>query len=226
MVRMKPSPWIALFGLPFLLPGLLLLAYLAERQVEGWRRRVAWTPRPAEVLRVFHERVANSPRARHRVRVAYRYAVDGREYRSQVHDVCQDPPFHLMTLDRSLTGEYRPGEHVTAWVNPADPAAAVLSTRVPHLGFLTVLALLLVSIGLPFVASPWITRPGPALPALMLALNLAMLLLWTAPGSFGHGSTSSAIVLALLTLPLLWLDLRLLRRRDAASGAPPTPPAP
>jgi hypothetical protein len=235
MKRKAPTHGIALFGLPFLGVGLWLLGWVAERQMEGWRRASAWTPHPSAVVRVFLERMDGSSKVRHRWRVVYRYAIEGRTYESRIHDVCQDPPFHLMTIDRSLPGEYRVGEHVTAWVNPSNPEEAVLSTRVPHRGFLTVLALLLVAIGAPFVLGPWIARrrPPDARPflaplALAAVLNLAVLLMWAAFGSFGRATPSSAVVLAILSAPLAWMDYRLLRSasRRPFPAAPPPPPAP
>jgi hypothetical protein len=98
------------------------------------RAAATWTPTPC--------RVVSSVVAKHdihggegavvlfRADVLYRYEVAGREYFSNAHCAWDGSSPFYATGKRAITLEYPPGAAVTCYVNPHDPADAVLDTGV------------------------------------------------------------------------------------------------
>lgn len=141
-------------------------------------------------------------RIRMRWTARYAYEVDGRRYESERIDILHRSALIPSTADWALVRPYPPGTRTTAYVDPADPGSAILSTRVPYLLFFTNCGLIFVAAGSLFLL-PQARRPAAAL----LTLDLITLLMWTYPRS-----ASSLLVLGILSLPALYFSGRALAR--------------
>ncbi len=119
--------WIA----PILGGALLMLSALQD--VQRAEDSAGWTPVQAEITRVGGQKRRWWSTKRWG---SYRWELGGQAYEGSEIACCGADWNDLF----EETGEKKPGDPVTAWVNPADPTMAVLSTGVRTGCWLSVLA--------------------------------------------------------------------------------------
>jgi len=161
--------WLLPIGAVLCAIGLALAVWQVAPTLVEWARARSWVPVEATLLSVDLDRSYGARRpTTHEVRARYRYAVDGRTYEAD-----------RVALDRGKdnVGDYQTRMHawleeqarrmrtVTAWVDPADPAQAILDRdmRWGLLAFKAVFAGVFLGVGSLFVLAA--LRPPPSVPS-------------------------------------------------------------
>lgn len=119
--------WLAAMG------GFLILAggFFAWQMWLSYQKTSvsrAWTPTACHIdlSRIVSARETPASALTHRVEISYSYEFGGRSWKSsRIKHVEAAPSAHLDNV-RALQQEYPPGTERTCYVNPADPATAVL----------------------------------------------------------------------------------------------------
>ena len=120
------SWWLASLGLTLAVAGTVFVAMLwtAWQRAEETRR---WTPTPAHILssQVIPHQESPSSSRKYRIEVRYRYEVGGKSYISdRIRRV--DGPKGNRDDAEALREQFTPGQSLTCYVRPDDPAFAIL----------------------------------------------------------------------------------------------------
>lgn len=129
-------------GLTILCPiGLIWQAAETRRQIASG----SWPSVPGVVQETTAKAWLDSDRKRTLFygRAVYRYAVDGKDYTSDLTDL--GPGTKRDTPEEALAdvGEYRPGMNVTVYYDPDDPSVGVIEKGVPTIHLVLLVALCL-----------------------------------------------------------------------------------
>jgi hypothetical protein len=127
--KYPPAGCLMLFGLPFLLMGLLFFSiavYKGYMTLVGVR---SWRPVEAVILSKELEVRSDPERDTFKPLIEYRYEVDGQTYTSKRYDITVISSSGRASKERILD-RYEVGETVTAYYDPDDPAGAVLTREV------------------------------------------------------------------------------------------------
>ncbi len=120
------SLWLAFLGLSLAVMGTIFTGVL----LRSWRlaeETRSWTAMPAKILsaQVVPEQATPHSPTKYRPVVRYEYQMGGKVYHTdRIHR--SDGPKSEREDAESLREEFTPGQTVTCWVDPADPAHAVL----------------------------------------------------------------------------------------------------
>lgn len=156
---------LMLFGIPFAAVGLGLLAFKVVPDVAEWQAMKAWQPVPAQVLVAELQEHRGDDSTTYEATGRYRYSYGGRDYESDrvalgsgadnLGDFQQDLAAQLQRAQGS-------GETVTAWVNPEQPAQAVINRelRLGQLAFFIAFGLVFAVVGIGVIAAGFFVRGG------------------------------------------------------------------
>lgn len=159
-----PGTWVlALFGLPFAAVGLGLLLLSVLPTLYDWSAMQGWQPVPATLASAETVASRGSKSTTYSVKAEYHYRVAGQEYtghRVAIGSGSDNVGEFQQELGARLEAAQRSGTPVQAWVNPDNPAEAVLdrSLRPGMLAFKLVFALVFGGAGLGIMAFAWRMR--------------------------------------------------------------------
>ncbi len=151
---------LTLFGLFFGTIGLVVMLAAARGLVREREVR-RWTPTPAEIV----EASVGERGERYEFQVRFRYEAAGRELEGDRYSATQRTRrFEDVATRRRLLDTYGPGTTTTVYVNPHDPAEAVLTRGRSAAGELAGVAFssIFVLIGYGMVIGAWVRRPARA----------------------------------------------------------------
>ncbi len=168
----------------FLFMGLVfcvLIVAEAVRELETWR----WRQTPCEILTSAIEETGDDEDP-YRAAVAYRYTVADKEYRGTVISRGNDGGGYGAAQENAA--RYPLGGHTTCYVNPKNPAQAVLDRQLPWFLPFILIPLVFVAVGGGGIYLVW--RPSPARPEVETPVS---------DRAKGHGKgTSVAIAMGVL----------------------------
>ncbi|BFM21239.1 DUF3592 domain-containing protein [Gilvimarinus japonicus] len=197
--------WVGLlFGLPFAGVGIGMLLFGVMPQFMDWQHMKQWQAVPAQVtqaeLKVSHGDESTSYKATAR----YHYQFQGARYsgwRVAIHDSYDNVGDFNYDLGRRLERAAENSTAVTAFVNPSNPAEAVLNRelRLEMIGFKMVFVVLFGGVGIGIIAylllapldeiegvvesdKPWLTRRSWASPTIKSDGKLTMIFAWCFAG--------------------------------------------
>lgn len=131
-----------LFAVVFAAAGFAAFWFATLRPLLRFGDSAGWVETPCEILASSLERHTGSDSTTYRVAVRYRYTFDGRAYESDRYDFSSGSTNVGVDRMRAAVNALPPGRRAVCYVDPADPASAVLS-RAPTsgvwFGFLTLL---------------------------------------------------------------------------------------
>ncbi len=172
------------FGLVFSAIGFLAFWFTTLSPLLQQFASRSWVEAPCEILS--SELVVNrdSDGATFRVAIRYRYTWQGESFESERYDFSTGSTNIGVDRMRAAVAAHPPGLHTVCFVDPADPASAVLSRDAPGLWWLGALTLLFPAFGLGFIFVAWrSTREKKRSAALGSALR-----------AFGGGTTAPDLV--------------------------------
>lgn len=145
--------------------ALLLLQYSGK--VVNYVASTTWEPTAGEVVRSEVVNAGDTTGDRFLPRVTYSYTVDGQTYTGTQIDLRGDVFYGNEDAAALQLRGYTPGTAVTVYVNPADPARAVLTREViPAVWWFTgigaALVLSSVGLGVGYVGRRRTAEPAPA----------------------------------------------------------------
>lgn len=156
--RRNGALWLGVFGSIFFLVGLgFVVLGLVPTVVDSVRMR-QWEPVKAQLLEARLQSSRSSKGGTtYRAHATYRYVVNGETHvgrRVAVSNTADNIGDFWYRLGRQLEYAREHDQVVTAWINPADPADAVLdrSLRWPLLGFWSVFVVVFGGIGVGLLA--------------------------------------------------------------------------
>ncbi len=126
--KTRPGGRIAgvLFGLVFAGAGVAMLIFLfvlpVMRVVDGR----GWTPVPCTVVSSTVTTHSDSDGTTYGVEIVYRYEIDGRSYSSDRRSFAVDGSSSGRSGKEKFVADHPPGKAMTCYVDPSDPASAVL----------------------------------------------------------------------------------------------------
>lgn len=159
-----PGTWVlALFGLPFAAVGLGLLLLSVLPTLVDWTTMQGWQPVQATLVSAATVASRGSKSTTYSVKAEYRYRVAGQEYtgrRVAIGSGSDNLGEFQKELGARLEEAQRSGTPVQAWVNPGNPAEAVLdrSLRPGMLAFTLVFGLVFGGAGLGIMLFAWRIR--------------------------------------------------------------------
>ncbi|WP_428000622.1 DUF3592 domain-containing protein [Acidovorax sp.] len=159
-----PGTWVlALFGLPFAAAGLGLLLLSVLPTLVDWSTMQGWQPVQATLASAETVASRGSKSTTYSVKAEYQYRVAGQEYtgrRVAIGSGSDNVGEFQKELGTRLEEAQRSGTPVQAWVNPDNPAEAVLdrSLRLGMLAFKLVFALVFGGAGLGIMLFAWRIR--------------------------------------------------------------------
>lgn len=159
-----PGTWVlALFGLPFAAAGLGLLLLSVLPTLVDWSTMQGWQPVQATLASAETVASRGSKSTTYSVKAEYQYRVAGQEYtgrRVAIGSGSDNVGEFQKELGARLEEAQRSGTPVQAWVNPDNPAEAVLdrSLRPGMLAFKLVFALVFGGAGLGIMLFAWRMR--------------------------------------------------------------------
>ncbi len=129
----SPSPSFAerivrtLFGLAFCVFPIFILTAIAKSSIRERDVRLNWVPTPCVVV---DSAIRDAPNGTYSLTVRYRYETGGRTYVSSDYSPGRDHySFDSVSERAGLLATYEKGAAATCYVNPGDPAQAVLHSR-------------------------------------------------------------------------------------------------
>lgn len=195
----RPGRWaLTLFGLPFAGAGIGMLLLLLAPVLVEWQQSRTWVPVEARLLAA--ELVVNhgdSTTYQATARYQYRYA--GRDWtgdRVSLYRGADNLGGFQEQLGNELEQAFRTGRPVTVYVNPDDPAQALVdrTLRVGYLSFMAAFVLLFGGIGVGMMvwawrapaaaaagvatAQPWLANPAWATPAVKSGSHSHLAVAW------------------------------------------------
>lgn len=201
-VRMTQfMPWL---GVLSLLMGLGIFLFMVLPVLDDWHDARDWEPVEATLLRVALETHPGSDRTTYEAVARYRYRYGGRERtgdRVAIASGGDNIGGFQENLYRQLEQARARGETVTAWVNPLDPAEAVLNRDLRFelilvyllfVALLPVTGIVLLTLGLgerddPFDPSrappdrPWLGRASWSRPLVASGSEMPLVVAWSVP---------------------------------------------
>ncbi len=161
--NMPPRGWLVLglFALPFAVVGLVFLfAAIVPTLYDGWRMQ-AWRPVPATLVDAALQTYRpGKGKVTYGVSATYHYTLGGVRYtgtRAAINAGPDDVAHFQYSLGKRLERAHQAREPVTAYVNPADPAQAVLdrSIRWPLVRLWSIFVVTFGGVGVGFMAWAW-----------------------------------------------------------------------
>lgn len=119
------------FALPFLAGGVAVLMAISLMPIAGWLRAKDWIETPATVLTARLAEVSDSDGTTNRVEVRYRYYFAGRDYESTRFDFTTGSTNIGVDAMLAAVRRLESNPETRCWVNPAQPAEAVLERGFP-----------------------------------------------------------------------------------------------
>lgn len=151
--KKQPGIWVmGLFALPFAAVGVGMLLLSVLPTLYDWSRMQFWQPVNATLLAASLNSSRSSKSTSYHVTARYRYTVAGREYegdRVAISGGGDNVGDFQETLGERLEQALRDGQPVQVWVNPSQPADAVIdrSLRAGLLAFKMVFVVLFGGVG-------------------------------------------------------------------------------
>lgn len=151
--KKQPGPWVmGLFALPFAAVGVGMLLLSVLPTLYDWSRMQFWQPVNATLLAASLNSSRSSKSTSYHVTARYRYTVAGQEYegdRVAISGGGDNVGDFQETLGERLEQALRDGQPVQVWVNPSQPADAVIdrSLRAGLLAFKMVFVVLFGGVG-------------------------------------------------------------------------------
>ena len=165
MTKMKGRWFMLLFALPFAGVGLGFLLLSIIPSVVEWRQMQSWPQVDAQLYSAELVSSRGDDSTTYRVDAHYSYHFGGRNYDSRRVGIMEGSDnigdFHQVVAGR-LEDALRTGTPVPAWVNPANPADAVLNRdmRWDMLAFKGVFALTFGGVGIGLLAWTLLAKPA------------------------------------------------------------------
>ena len=150
-----------LFGLAFCAFPIFILSLLARSSFRERDVRLNWVPTPCVIV---DSEIRDAPNGSYSLTVRYRYETGGKTYVSTGYSPDNDHhTFDSVSERAPLLATYEKGASATCFVNPADPAQAVLHSRdgndSPWAPAILILFLIpFIIVGLAVAASAWWPR--------------------------------------------------------------------
>lgn len=119
------------FGLLFTVAGIAIVYFLTVRPMLLYNASLGWAEVPCTILSSGLDESTDSDGTTARVAVRYRYVWDGRTYEGDRYDFSSGRTNVGMGAMRRAVEALPPGTETTAFVDPDDPASAVLNRNLP-----------------------------------------------------------------------------------------------
>jgi hypothetical protein len=147
--RIKRDPILLALFLTFAVSGVFLSGFSAWGLIERWRM-TRWSEVPATVVTNDLEFKSGGGRRSGsvRARILYRYKVDGREYLSNRTTVLGAYSGRRGTGPRDLVRSHPPGTAIHVFASPAQPWRAVMDRDLGASGFLLLIPLPFLALGI------------------------------------------------------------------------------
>ncbi len=160
MAEAKRKWGLMIFGLPFAGVGFGFILLGVIPSVYDWWRMQSWQPVAAELLSAHLESHRGDNSTTYRVTASYRYRYSGEYYqgtRVAISAISDNIGDFQYDLGRRLESLHSRGQPVDAWVNPRDPAEAVIdrSLRPGLMLFKLVFGLVFGGVGSGLIWSGW-----------------------------------------------------------------------
>lgn len=157
--------FMLLFSLPFAAVSLGILLFSVIPHIYEWQQMKFWHQVEARLQHVQLVRKRGDKSYTYRTEARYSYIYEGREYqndRAALMEAADNIGDFQQQLAARLEAAWRAGRPVTAWVNPKNPAEAVLNRemRWSMLGFKLVFILLFGIIGFGMLIWGLVSKPG------------------------------------------------------------------
>ncbi|MEM8548974.1 MAG: DUF3592 domain-containing protein, partial [Pseudomonadota bacterium] len=148
-----------LFGIPFAAVGVFMLVWIGNT-VRQYVDMQAWIATEATVIDGGYRTLSGDDSDTYKAYGEYRYRYEGRDYvstRVAMSDTADNIGSFQQELGRRLRNAAASGTPVTAWVNPADPADAVISRdlRIGFQAFKAVFGVVFGAVGFGVIFSSW-----------------------------------------------------------------------
>lgn len=157
-----------MFGIPFLAMGIFAGILPAAEIVGGWHKARNWQPVPAKIIHTFLDTRRNKKTTTYRVSARYEYTYQDRSYIATRIGFGDGDADNIGTWHEDwhayLQQLKSDGQSIGVWVNPNNPAEAVIerSIRWPLLLFTMPFAILFTAVGLAAFLVLWKTLHAPA----------------------------------------------------------------
>lgn len=148
------------FSLPFLAGGIACFWGMCGRPVTDWWRARSWEPADAVVRKAWLEVNTDGDGDTYKVAAEFTYHYQGRQHRGNLPSFVHNSTNVGVSGMRETISRLPQGKAVTCWVNPDNPAEAVIDRSLPGeavVGFFFSLPFLAVgTAGLCIPALPWL----------------------------------------------------------------------
>lgn len=143
------------FGLVFAVIGLVAFWFVFLSPLLRQQASRSWVETPCEILASELEVVRGSDNTTYRVAVRYRYVWQGVAHESERYDFSSGSTNIGVDGMRAAVAAHPPGRHTVCYVDPDDPASAVLSRETSGSFWFGLLTLLFPLFGFLFIYLTW-----------------------------------------------------------------------
>lgn len=166
---MKGRIFVTLFALPFFGIGAWMLVSTGSLFYDAWRMQ-GWEPVPARLIDAGYETRSGDDSDTYKAYARYRYRYGGQEYESVrvgLSGGADNIGNYQVETGNRLSAMRSRGDAVTAWVNPAAPAEAIIDRDIRWglVGFKSIFVFVFGGVGLGLLVYTW-TRPKAKDPSL------------------------------------------------------------
>jgi hypothetical protein len=170
--KTRRSLLLVIFGLPFFLFGTGLLVFFVIPSVHDYSRMQSWLSVPGKLTTASLSPGGSSSSGTQKVEARYRYTIEGVGYtndRVAITTASDNIGDFQKKLGGQLVRQYRSGQPVTVWYDPADPYDSILNRDMRWGLFAFKIAFVLVfgGIGLVFIIIGLRGRKVNTAPAIM-----------------------------------------------------------
>ncbi len=141
------------FGLLFAAVGFVAFYFISLRPLLRAQASSDWPEVPCEIISSEVERKSDSDGSTYRVSVRYRYTWSGRDYESDRYDFSSGSTNIGVDKMRAAVAGLPSGHRAICYVNPADPASAVISRKSPSTVWIGAFTLIFPAVGLGLIYS-------------------------------------------------------------------------
>lgn len=143
------------FGLLFAAIGLAAFWFLTLRPLMRVSASAHWIETPCEIIASELEQKSDSDSTTYRVAIRYRYEFGGHPYETDRYDFSEGSSNVGVNAMRATVQAHPPGHQTVCYVEPSDPATAVLNRDVPSAAWFGILTLAFPFFGTLLVFFAW-----------------------------------------------------------------------